>query len=256
MDGQPRGPVEVQGAGENRAMVDGGQTERRQLKSILITGCGRSGTRYVSYLLDLLGLDVGHEKMGRDGTASWYMVVPSHSPPFGPASTEYMFRTVLHQVRHPLAVIPSTLSFKERSWDYICENLGLDRHQEPLRLGLSYWYHWNLKAGRLAGWRYKVEDMAEIFPEFCSHVGVTPDKGVLQAVAPDINTRRHGRLYHFIQETCIRTRWLGQAGKIMRGREHGSSSGAPIVSWSDLARLDPVITRRARELARSYGYVN
>lgn len=257
MDGKIREGLEDScGSLEDGLEFDGARADGRELKNILITGCGRSGTRYVSYLIDQLGLDVGHERMGRDGIASWYMAVASDRSPFGPASADYLFKIILHQVRHPLAVIPSTLSFKGRSWDYICENLGLDPHQEPLRLGLAYWYSWNLRAGELADWRYRIEDIADIFSEFCHRLGVPPDPKALDAVTPDVNTRRYGRVYHLVQETCIRTRWLGKAGKMMYQLEQGSAGKASKLSWSDLWRLDPVMTRRARELARSYGYVN
>lgn len=36
----------------------------------LITGCGRSGTKYIARLLSAAGLDIGHETMGKDGIAS------------------------------------------------------------------------------------------------------------------------------------------------------------------------------------------
>lgn len=42
---------------------------------LLITGCGRSGTHFTARLLQEIGLDVGHETLGKDGVASWKHIV-------------------------------------------------------------------------------------------------------------------------------------------------------------------------------------
>ena len=44
---------------------------RPQLK-VLVIGCGRSGTLYTATVLQLLGIDVGHELPGRNGMVSWW----------------------------------------------------------------------------------------------------------------------------------------------------------------------------------------
>ena len=36
-------------------------------KFLLVTGCARSGTRYTALLFSECGLDIQHEKMGKDG---------------------------------------------------------------------------------------------------------------------------------------------------------------------------------------------
>ena len=40
---------------------------------ILVIGHPRSATRYMSRLLQVFGMDVDHEKFGKDGISSWYL---------------------------------------------------------------------------------------------------------------------------------------------------------------------------------------
>jgi len=76
---------------------------------IVIIGCARSGTKYISSLFNKVGYDVGHEKLGKDGIASWGLVPDSGKVPYGPSFSELRGRdmTVIHQVREPLAAIAS-----------------------------------------------------------------------------------------------------------------------------------------------------
>ena len=44
-------------------------------KLIYITGCGCSGTKYITKVMKRAGLHFPHEGNGRDGSASWYLHV-------------------------------------------------------------------------------------------------------------------------------------------------------------------------------------
>jgi hypothetical protein len=90
-----------------------------QEKRLLVTGCGRSGTKFIAALLQNLGMDVRHEQMGADGIATWCMAVESDDSPWGGGRRGVHFKTILHQVRHPLKVIPSLLTFTSPSWEFI-----------------------------------------------------------------------------------------------------------------------------------------
>lgn len=87
-------------------------------KKLLVTGCGRSGTLYITSCLQKLGLDVRHEEpvppngvMGKDGMVSWFMTVDDSNPALGPGRKYYEFEYVLQLVRHPLKVIASVDQF-------------------------------------------------------------------------------------------------------------------------------------------------
>ena len=72
----------------------------------LITGFPRSGTEYMSKVMQKTGLRMGHEGHGdcSDGTVSYW-----HSYFKAPG----IYEVVLHQIRDPLEVIPS--AFKKLS---------------------------------------------------------------------------------------------------------------------------------------------
>ena len=75
----------------------------------LIIGHPRSGTAYMSKLFKKNGLDVRHERMGRDGRSDWQYAIPNETIfPWGKGVREdYEFDVVIHNIRDPLTAIPS-----------------------------------------------------------------------------------------------------------------------------------------------------
>jgi hypothetical protein len=90
-------------------------------RHVLVTGTGRSGTTYFSDLLTLLGLDVGHQRNGKDGCSGaefavdhdWYPWFPVYGggdcANVGERRSDYDYKHILHIVRHPLRCIPSLM---------------------------------------------------------------------------------------------------------------------------------------------------
>ena len=90
-------------------------------RHVLVTGTGRSGTTYFSDLLTQLGLDVGHQRNGKDGCSGaefakdydWYPWFPVYGggdcANVGERRSDYAYKHVLHIVRHPLWCIPSLM---------------------------------------------------------------------------------------------------------------------------------------------------
>ena len=86
-------------------------------KRIVVLGHQRSGTRYMAYLLQAYGYDVGHEEMKIDGISDWHLV-----PDYQKHENDFM----IHVVRYPLDVIASTLftshmnsiNFMQRKLDF------------------------------------------------------------------------------------------------------------------------------------------
>jgi hypothetical protein len=226
----------------------------RTRKRLLITGCGRSGTKYITHLLRRLGLDVRHERMGADGIASWAMAVDADSVAWGVPSRHYDFDDVFHQVRDPRQVIASATTFKPDSWSFICAHTPISLDDPILLRAAKYWYYWNLEAEKVARWRYRIETFDEVFDEFCSRLQLTPDRTVLAQVDPDVNTRRRGRAFHLYEELCERLRLdINPAIKrCISGLSRTGGSGIP--SWEALRALDPVLADRIQSKARAYGY--
>jgi hypothetical protein len=159
-------------------------------KSTLITGCGRSGTKYISRVLSSGGLDIGHEIMGKDGIASWLLGVDADSVPWGPRRRDFQFRTILHQVRHPLAVISSMQTCAQVSWSFICRHVRCEL-EEPLALRCAkYWRYWNEQIESEADWRYRIEDVQIIRDELCERTGCRVSQAVLAVVPRNINSRQ------------------------------------------------------------------
>lgn len=144
-------------------------------KRIVIIGCGRSGTKFISKHLDL-----GHEtSVTNRGIACWQAVVDDNSY-YTIAPTDH----VLHQVRNPIDTISSchAILMKE-SWDLIINNIDAMNEEDPLLLKcMKYWYYWNRMAEKRALETHRVED---IFSE----------------VPRDTNTRKDLDLYRKVSWT-------------------------------------------------------
>ena len=230
----------------------------KETRRVLITGCARSGTKYVAHLLTQMGLDVGHEKMGRDGISSWCMATPAQTTPWGPGLDGTVdFKCVLHQVRHPALVIPSLSTIAESSWQFICEHSPCSMDEPLLLRSAKYWVHWNRKAGEIAEWRYAVERLPEHFDEFCRRIGVPADRKALRAVAPNVNTRAYTGINKLLAWAAlkvtdeppafIRTRLDRRAYAKSTDTEGG-------FSYAALRDLDKTTHDELKSLLAEYGY--
>lgn len=163
-------------------------------KKLLITGCGRSGTRYISTLLNNLGLDIPHEvKMGKHGISSWLMAVPNPSYPWGPQFERSNFTHIVHQVREPLKTITSLSTFSPISWEYISKYIRIRPKDSILLKSMKYWYRWNKIAEKNSIFTYRVENLENIFPKFCIKIGypyLKNKKNKINLIKTNINSRR------------------------------------------------------------------
>ena len=92
---------------------------RLRNKTLLITGCARSGTTFITKFFQLNGYDMRHEREGHFGVVSWPMTADSKRTPWGPGYDRYLFKHIFHQVRHPLKTIASAKNEPQRSWAFI-----------------------------------------------------------------------------------------------------------------------------------------
>ena len=92
----------------------------KEAKIILGVGHPRTGTGYTSNLLKSWGLDVGHEKMGKDGIVAWQLV--SNVEPriymehFN--ALKYKYQYVIYNVRNPKNSIPSVALTETKTAGY------------------------------------------------------------------------------------------------------------------------------------------
>jgi hypothetical protein len=219
---------------------------------LLITGCGRSGTKYAAFALQRLGLEVPHERLGRDGISSWTMAVAAESRPYGPPSSEVSFQHIFHQVREPLATIASCMTFNNESWDFICRHVECPRRAPLLIKAATYWLLWNKKAEEIATWRYRIEDFQDgIAHEICTRMSVSFNMDTIISIPRNFNTRREGRTVHIFEE-LFRKGGFNVPGKLRASVV--KSVRRDRVTWAALQKADPVLCARIRAKATEYGY--
>jgi hypothetical protein len=219
---------------------------------VLVTGCGRSGTRYTTFVLRRLGLDVPHERLGRDGIASWTMAVDAAERPYGPPSDAVRFEHVFHQLRHPLAVIRSVETFGPESWSFVYAHTPCSPDDPILVRGAKYWLSWTAHAERSASWTYRVEELPTALVELCERLGVRHLPSAVSRVPTDVNTRRRGRPLHLADELAERLRL--DLPTAIRERLARPLAGAQPLTWNELAAADAALADRVREQALAFGY--
>lgn len=166
-------------------------------KPIVVTGCGRSGTTYITELFDKVGIEIGHERRKKHGISSWHIVtnqwVALEKSFFSPKLLLMRSPLVLHQVRNPLKTIPSIATFNSRSWKIISRYTSVTPKDDPLVKAAKYYVEWNLMAERFAHYRYRIEDIATTFPKIMEMIdpSIKWDREVLAQVSSKSNARHH-----------------------------------------------------------------
>lgn len=165
-------------------------------RELLITGCARSGTYFITKFFQHNKLDVGHERDGQFGVVSWLMAADAAKAPWGPGSAGYAFKHVFHQVREPLKTIASAGNEPERSWLYIQQFIPEIHLEDPkIVKGAKYWYFWNLLAEKKAEWTYRIEDVAGQVEEMTARLEVDLDPALLDLIPTNTNTRYYDDVY-------------------------------------------------------------
>lgn len=223
-------------------------------RKLLVTGCGRSGTKYTAELLQKLGMDVRHEEMGADGIATWCMAVDSEDSPWGGGRRGIRFGAILHQVRHPLRVIPSLTTFTAPSWNYIAKYIPCPAEEPIVLRAAKYWYYWNEEAEKVATWRYRIEAIENVFPEFCARAGVKPSLEALHNTSTLVNSRKVRPLMKWAR-WILNYAHLGQSTRkldFMYKRE-SSYFGEPF-TWAVLEKWAPGWSKKIQAMSIRYGY--
>jgi len=83
-------------------------------RKILIVGHPRTGTGYTASLLGQLGLDIGHERDGKDGISSWMFAVESEKNPYAQSPIAksrkaLCWEHLIHPVRNIAEAVPSIM---------------------------------------------------------------------------------------------------------------------------------------------------
>lgn len=216
----------------------------RLTRQVLLTGSGRCGTHNLSKLLKACNIDVGHEFVGEIGTSShffcaesdWYPFFPFvKGPAFGKAhvgqrQSDYVFKHVIHVIRHPLLVIPSVeAKFGTMDYEFMEDNgifpgpmTRVGNQKKRGYRGMMVWY-WNNKYVEEHfpnAMRLKLEDLDKwwfTLVEMCGYPGIPK---------PPIPPSNQSRSLYYKP-----------------------------VKTADLDVIDPELSQKIHEMAARYGYV-
>lgn len=158
---------------------------------LLVTGCPRSGTRSTSTALRAGGLDIPHERIGKDGSVCWFYATRSSHYPWRVPVPDRGWDRIFHQVRDPLQTIASLTTISQVSWDWIEQYVALPIHHPLVDRCARFWLSWNERVERIAQWQYRVEDASA--GEIARRAGL-PWSGGGRSAYPHVNRREHGSL--------------------------------------------------------------
>jgi len=200
------------------------------MRPIIIIGCPKSGTQYISKLLTHLGLDIIHEAQctcasGRDGRVSWLYGAGFYAIPFDgePPLSTYINPIILHQVRNPLNTMSSCQKISEAAWDYISKYIPIKPEYSLPRKCLYLYYYWNTRCEHLAEYTYRIETLEEEWNIFCNkinHSELIEKKKLIKDIPKNVNTAKP---YHQF-------------------------------TWGELLDIDEFITVEVMKLAERYNY--
>lgn len=169
-------------------------------KGIFVAACARAATVYMTKVLQSLGYDIGHEKEGVDGSVGYHLVVIKP-------------KNCFHQVRHPLNQIASMK--EHRSWGFMQH--VIDINGTGLYGCMQYWLFWNELIEKCTVWRYRVEDLPNVWDEFLERIN--HEKCELPDIPTNINSHKHDDL-----------------------------------TWADLFNKNRELAQRIRDKCMEYGY--
>jgi len=183
-------------------------------RSLIITGCTRGATTYISHILRHSGIGVRHDQYGHEGIVGGW-AVPAIYPPES---------IVIHQTRNPIGVIRSLLITSRKLakiyW-YAKDVFKWNWEGNILRFAMQYWYDWNVMGEERAAYTYPVERL-EAHWDNIKHLLSIPEATALPDYSKESNTFK-GVVY-------------------------------PELSWDDLFSEDHALAQKIADLAIHLGY--
>lgn len=188
---------------------------------LLVTGCGRSGTKWAARAVTAAGVGCGHEEAFSPyrqdiGDGGWRAEASWCAAPFTPLAGTH----VVHLVRHPLLVVASlvhrgSLDPSKRRWGIWAFQFHPEvaEIEDPVRRAAAHWVAWNRLVA--ADETVRLEDVA----------------------AADV--QRWAR--HVDEQAALRE---------LPGAENVSHPRPGVVTWDQVADVDGLV-----DLAEEIGYM-
>jgi hypothetical protein len=174
----------------------------RERRHLLVTGTPRSGTLSVAGALAAMGLEVGHETMGADGSVSSLIAFPAEDAGRRDLGTHlegglegFEFSTVARTVRDPLETVASIAYLGTPGLArFAASNLVHDAPRfPPLELAARTWLAWDRELERHWGpfpetprtpwsrFRIRVEDLPKSLGPLAELLGLEVPRGRFHA---------------------------------------------------------------------------
>ena len=135
-------------------------------KRLLVVGSPRSGTQFISSLLNRFGLRVRHERMGEDGTvnAAWLAMRQEDDSLIQVTGRQhYEFEQIVHLIRHPIATITSLAAeIHPVFWDWQLRHSLVEVDPADLDSVAQFWVFWTDGCQKLCDSHVRLEDIAHL----------------------------------------------------------------------------------------------
>jgi hypothetical protein len=142
---------------------------------VLVLSAPRSGSRYITKVLQRAGMQVAHENIGKDGAVN-------------PTYFSYVKApVVLHQVRHPFKAIASLVGLHERGRERFAVMHGFHANEFKTLEGAAFLWarHNRWCEGHDPCMRYRVEDVDSAWTEIAGRLGM-PDEPFPKSVPRNV----------------------------------------------------------------------
>ena len=151
---------------------------------LLISGCGRSGTKYIAELLKSLGVNASHEVPDPkfDVVIDWHLI----------SYNKFYDTPMIHQVRNPLDTISSATKIYKVSWEIISEKIPIKKSDSVLLKSMKYYYYWNKLAEEKSLYTYRIENIENEIEKILKLIDIKEyDKSIIESISKETNSRKH-----------------------------------------------------------------
>ena len=137
-------------------------------KRLLVIGCPRSGTQFITGLLNNFGMRVAHERMAEDGTVNcaWLATKMRGDTLIKTKGRQhYDFDQIVHIVRHPLKCIDSmSRELPPSWWDWQEQHSKLHVDPRNIEEVAAFWVFWADGCQHLCDQHIRLEDIQHLMP--------------------------------------------------------------------------------------------
>ena len=179
-------------------------TKKEKSKKILVVGHPRTGTGYTAKLLQSWGLDVQHEKMGKDGTSDWSLASGDISLWQDVNFKDYEWDIIIYCIRDPKESIPSILYTEDKNLNSSNYRVKYGRfsnaHYNPIVNAIRSLTSWDNLINLLnPDFTYKIEDQEKELFDFLKSKGLVSVYSN-KVVGKKQNTREHKKWEEMLSE--------------------------------------------------------